>query len=234
MKPPKATSSIRTLNRAACLQKPRRRRRGWRKRRLIGSCHDPRNLGRLNSRSHARCHFPFASMRRIFRNLQARASGREGLAYCLLGSGCRDGSVGRDGAGGVGLEGAGWRVGSGSRAVICPSPSAWPLRSSTGRPVCGPRTRFSLSVLRSRRRLYPTRPGLVCARLHMVSKHGRQISFPLRLQPELNQAADGFGAGRGIFSAPFLNLAHQFIRDADPVQRLCAGSGAALFTFNGN
>src|SRR6266850_7257904 len=109
---------------------------------------------------------------------------REGLAYCLLGSGCRDGSVGRDGAGGVGLEGAGCRVGSGSRSVISPSPSAWPLRSSTGLLVCGPLTRFSLSVLRSRRRLYPTRPGLVCARLHMASKHGRQISFPLHLQPQ--------------------------------------------------
>ena len=55
-----------------------------------------------------------------------------------------------------------------------------------------------------------------------------------RLEPELYKSADGFGAGRGIFSAPFLNLAHQFIRDADPVQRLCAGSRAALFTFNGN
>jgi hypothetical protein len=60
-------------------------------------------------------------------------------------------------------------------------------------------------------------------------------SLPLRLEAELDQAPDSFGAGRGIFSAPFLNLAHQFIRDADPVQRLCAGSGAAgLFTFNGN
>ena len=57
----------------------------------------------------------------------------------------------------------------------------------------------------------------------------------LRLEPELDQAADGIGAGRGIFSAPFLNLAHQVIRDADAVQRLCAGSGpAGLFTFNGN
>jgi hypothetical protein len=67
----------------------------------------------------------------------------------------------------------------------------------------------------------------------MAGLQGEVRSF-LGLEPELDQAADGFGAGRGIFSAPFLNLAHQFIRDAEPVQRLGAGSGAALFTFNGN
>jgi hypothetical protein len=41
--------------------------------------------------------------------------------------------------------------------------------------------------------------------------------FPLRLKPELNQAADGFGTARRIFAGPFLNAAHQVIRDSDAV-----------------
>jgi hypothetical protein len=39
-----------------------------------------------------------------------------GLGYCLLGSGCRGGSVGRDGGGDGGLGDVGGRDGSDSRA----------------------------------------------------------------------------------------------------------------------
>jgi hypothetical protein len=68
---------------------------------------------------------------------------------------------------------------------------------STGRPVFGPPTRFSLSVsvLRSWPGLHPMTRGLVCARLHMASKHGRQISFPLRLRGNLDRFPVFFVAG---------------------------------------
>ena len=42
------------------------------------------------------------------------------------------------------------------------------------------------------RGLHPMTRGLVCARLHMASKHGRQISFPLRLQPRYAFVQDSF------------------------------------------
>jgi hypothetical protein len=48
-------------------------------------------------------------------SIRAKAA-REGLAYCLPGSGCRDGSVGRDGGDDGDLVGGGCRDGTASRA----------------------------------------------------------------------------------------------------------------------
>lgn len=53
-----------------------------------------------------------------------------------------------------------------------------------------------------------------------------RLSLPLRLQPDLDQAADGVRAGRqvGLLSAPFLNRTEQWLMPANADERSSACS----------
>jgi hypothetical protein len=60
------------------------------------------------------------------------------------------------------------------------------------------------------------------------------VLFPLRLQPDLDQAADGFGAGCALSFCPIHDLLHQSVGYPNAIKRLgTSGRTPSLFTFNG-